>query len=170
MKHCEKCEWFGGYTEIIDFERDRQYRCLSVISVFVGINYRPDLICSKYKERKDMNIEEAYKVLQAQWVKDNNVEVGDTVRVLRKAKTNELGWQNTWTPFMKSGQTLRVKSISINNVNLDVTPWGLGYPFFCLEFVKKAEPTIEITCKVNGKVTTLKTLSDETLLRIRDKA
>ena len=113
-------------------------------------------------------IKEAYKVIQKAWVELYNVEVGDTVRVLRKAKTNELGWHNSWSYYDDKmsesvGNLLKVSYVG-RDISLDN---GYGYPFFCLEPVKKAEPKIEITVKVNGKESKLSAISKETLLNIR---
>ena len=113
-----------------------------------------------------MNIEEAYKVMQAEWVRLYNVEVGDTVKVLRAAKTRELGWGNSWEMVMNAGSEREVRSVSDGNIDLDD---GYGYPFFVLELVKKAEPTIEINIKINGETRKLSDISQETLLNIRSK-
>jgi len=110
-----------------------------------------------------MNIREAYQVLQAEWVKLYNVEVGDTVKVLRKAKKNELGWSNSWESCMFVKQKKRVEGIG-HNIVLDD---GYGYPFFVLEFVEKGEPKIEIDVRINGRTVKLSEISEETLLNIR---
>lgn len=126
------------------------------------------------KGYQNMNIQEAYEVMQAAWVELYNVEVGDVVRLLRAPKiSNELGcfsYKST-TKERYVGYSYEIEQIySTCLVLKGCLPGHHCFPFFCLEFVKKAEPVIEITCKVNGEVTTLKTLSEETLLNIRENS
>ena len=109
-----------------------------------------------------MSVNEAYQVLQAEWVKTYNVEVGDTVRVLRAAKSGECGWEDSWIMDHFIGQTFKVRYIG-RSIVLDC---GYTYPFFCLEFVKKAEPTIKITCEVNNKLVPLNTLVETRRIEI----
>jgi len=118
-----------------------------------------------------MTVEEAYKILQAEWVKLYDAEVGDMVKVLRTPTVNnELGsfGYETSAKGKFVGQTCKISRIDRHSLFLDET-CGYCFPFFCLEFVKKAKPKIEITVKVNGKEVSLKSLSEETLLNIRKK-
>jgi len=111
-----------------------------------------------------MNLKDAYQILQAEWVRLYNVEVGDTVKVLRTAEYHELGWSNSWT----MGKQVVGKILKVCHIGYDISLGdGFGYPFFCLELVKKAKPKIELTCKVNNKTVPLNTLSEETILNIR---
>lgn len=41
-----------------------------------------------------------YERDEAKWLKENNVAEGTIVRVTRKAKTNEDGWDNAWVASM----------------------------------------------------------------------
>ena len=94
-----------------------------------------------------MNIREAYKVMEA----NCDISVGDTVRVLRKAEDNEMGWSNSWVDGMDSsvGEEFVVKTKDSG------TGFGLGdylYPFFVLEKVSSAEvETIELMGKTYNK-------------------
>jgi len=86
----------------------------------------------------NMNLQEAYKVMQA----NCGIEVGDTVKVLRKAQGHELGWDNTWTNAMDAfiDKICVVKYIGnsgIHGYNQELDNWYL-FPFFVLELVKKA--------------------------------
>jgi len=80
--------------------------------------------------------------------KASGIEVGDKVRVLRKAEPGELGWnQTTWTNSM----TDRVGKIC--NVEGDDGTYGFicsgwNFPFFVLELVEKGGPPM--TIDVNG--------------------
>lgn len=102
---------------------------------------------SEQSESQTMNIQEAYKVMQ----ENCGIEVGDKVRILRKAKSYESGWGNTWETQMSDqvGKTDRV---------VDIKPWGIrlktagyDYPFFVLELVEKAPKTK--TIKLNDRYT-----------------
>jgi hypothetical protein len=96
-------------------------------------------------EGKTMNIKEAYLAMQA----NCGIEVGDTVRVVRTAKNNEMGWQNTWTPTMTGmvGKTFTVKSVGTGS---GIYFEAYNFPFFVLELVSKkpVKPT-EIKVKLN---------------------
>ncbi len=124
-------------------------------------------------ERKNMNtkeiIKEAYKVLQAAWVKLYNVESGDIVKVLRTpAHVNELGSQ-TRTAVVEEhmvGSEYLIDWVAPDRIIIK----GLSWPFFCLELVKKAEPVIEIDVKINGVTRKLSDVSQETLLNIRNES
>ena len=157
MKTCENCKWYAKRV----YHAPGEFTCTLRKMIYkkcIGT-------CTGF-ERKIMSIREAYEVLQAEWVKLYNVRVGDTVKVLRAAKTHELGWKNSWPKgnmCVSIGETLKVMSIDSDILLYN----GYGYPFFCLELVKKAEPVIEITCKVNGKTVPFGTLSKETILNIR---
>ena len=70
------------------------------------------------------------------------INVGDTVRVLRKAETQEMGWTADWNPDMdkcigKQGVVTYIHSSSAV-LGIEVLCWN--FPFFVLEKVKDAEP------------------------------
>jgi len=112
-----------------------------------------------------MSLKEAYKTMQAAWVKLHNVEVGDTVKILRNTRQDELGSIGGYCNWM-TGKERQVSFIGKNYIGLE----QVGYfPFFCLEVVKKAEPKIDITVKVNNKEVPLSVLSEKTILNIRSK-
>jgi len=83
---------------------------------------------------KEMTLQEAYKVMQA----NCGIEVGDTVKVLRKAKDDEmarygLSYQCTM-PSSLIGTTVKVYRLYETAIHAE----GWNYPFFVLELVKKA--------------------------------
>lgn len=91
----------------------------------------------------NMSVAEAYKVMQ-----DNcGIEVGDTVKVLRKAKDNENGWPNCppskTTMESMIGKNLKVlgvdKSIGIELDTSMINGAAQRLPFFVLELVKKGK-------------------------------
>jgi len=109
-----------------------------------------------------MNVEEAYRVMQ----EASGIQVGDTVKVLRKAKDYEMGWYNIWSDFMVVGQTHKVLGVCEDGVKLrsrDDRPSSqiYHYPFFVLEVVKKAH-----TITIDGKDIAL---SEESYEAIREQ-
>jgi len=103
-----------------------------------------------------MDKQEAYKVLQKAWVEENDVRKGDIVRVLRPAKSHEIGWVCSWNDGVmtkKVGMTQRIGKISNQWVNLSDS---YNYPFFVLEIVdqpREKEEMIEIDGKKISKST-----------------
>lgn len=88
--------------------------------------------------------ESSYVERQAKWLADNDIKVGDYVRVTGKADSLEDGWQTLWNPDMDKsvGKVGTVSYISANSgecgIKIDVP--GVGsffYPYFVLE---KVEP------------------------------
>ena len=79
-------------------------------------------------------LENCYEKLQ----EESGIEVGDTVRVLRKVETYEMGWRNTWLDSVMNkyiGKIFKVIDISRNRgILLDC---GWGFPFFALEIIEK---------------------------------
>jgi len=64
---------------------------------------------------------------------------GDRVRVLRKAQSQENGWQNSWISYMdeavgKIGRVTYISPALAHDVTVDVLPNGriFGYPDFVL--------------------------------------
>jgi hypothetical protein len=83
--------------------------------------------------KKTITAEEAYKIL----VKNCGIEVGDTVRVLRRADDYELGWENSWSMGMDDW----VDDEFIVTDGDDGGGFTLNhfyrFPFFVLEIVRK---------------------------------
>ena len=163
MKNCEKCIYFGGYT---GYYRSgcKEYLCSSFPASKVQLIYIKQ-VCRNYKE-KEMTVKEAYQVMQAAWVELYNIEVGDTVKVLRWFKSYELGFRycNVSSYARKIGT---VREVENNAIKVKFEKDGAYFPFFCLEFIKKAEPKIEIDVRINGKTAKLCDISEETLRNIR---
>jgi Mind bomb SH3 repeat domain len=70
-------------------------------------------------------------------------KVGDSVRVLRRARTHEKGWENSWVSEMdkavgKIGRVMHVSSIFAHDVLVKVPGAGSwSYPNFALKRVVK---------------------------------
>ncbi len=156
---CRKCDMYLSGTSCVLYD--------SILNLTFGS-------CSHYKERKEMSIQtERYVEMQKDWVELYDVRVGDLVRILRVAKNSELGccyWESS-KKRTYVGNTYRVTEIVNDHLQLSINDSANHcWPFFCLEFVSKGQPTIEITCRVNGVVSTLKDVSEETLLKIRKQS
>jgi len=102
------------------------------------------------KERnKEMNVQEAYKVMQAA----SDIEVGDTVRILRRYLQGEMGVNfngcddcyinDAKMRFADShaiGKVLKTDHYGENNgILITSKEWDFTFPFFALEIVKKAK-------------------------------
>ena len=88
-----------------------------------------------------MNVEEAYLVMH----KASGIQVGDTVKVLRKAENYEMGWFNVWPieiepnlGYFRVTQDDKECGFRLNH------RWRV--PFFVLEVIKKAH-----TITIDGK-------------------
>ena len=89
-----------------------------------------------------MNIQEAYTKM----AEVSGIQIGDTVKVLRKAKSYEMGWLSGWKEGRMDkyiGQTGIVeedgKNAGFNIQFPDATSWY--FPFFVLEVVEKGKPS-----------------------------
>jgi hypothetical protein len=89
-----------------------------------------------------MNEHEAYLTLQAA----SGIEVGDKVKVLRKAEDGEMGWDNSWARSMDNfiGHVGTISNIDGSNgcrVNFtEPVEDRFAFPFFVLELVEKRTP------------------------------
>lgn len=85
--------------------------------------------------------EDPYLVSSKKWVEDNNLEVGDYVKVLRKTEPFEKRWGGFWVDNMSNyiGKTLKVLAINKLNglISLECDYIGYNFPYFVLE---KSEP------------------------------
>lgn len=75
--------------------------------------------------------ETSYAERQAKWIKENNLKIGDLVKVTRAAEDYEDGWETSWTIVMSNlvGSVLKVKknrreiwNISLNRKRRLVLP------------------------------------------------
>jgi len=74
------------------------------------------------------------------WVKDNNVKIGDEVKIVNIHKPS--GWVNDWVDEMKynTGKTFKIISLehgSSGGLKLD----EYIYPYTCIEIIGKNEPS-----------------------------
>ena len=82
--------------------------------------------------------ESCYEDQVKQWIEENNLKVGDYVKVTRRAENHADGLDDYWYDLMRDsvGKILKVKEIS-NFIMLDN---GINYPYFVLEKIEKPEP------------------------------
>ena len=85
-----------------------------------------------------MDWQEWYK-----WGQENSgFKKGDNVRVLGKAKSIKMGWDNSWiSPEMdlKIGKICEITEIGMANTGISLDGRMLKFPFFVLELVGKAK-------------------------------
>ena len=94
---------------------------------------------------------------QDEWIKTYNVQVGDKVRVIRKAKTNENGWGDVWDCEYMDPSVNKVLEVvetkGIAGISLDCGRVNCCFPYFILEKVE--EPVFKVGDFVKEKRTGL---------------
>lgn len=94
---------------------------------------------------------------QDEWIKTYNVQVGDKVRVIRKAKTNENGWGDVWDCEYMDPSVNKVLEVvetkGIAGISLDCGRVNCCFPYFVLEKVE--EPVFKVGDFVKEKRTGL---------------
>ena len=88
--------------------------------------------------------ETSYEERQAEWMKANNIKVGDKVKVIRKCKSGENGWDDTWLRIMDIavGKVLKIIGEPRTlGILLEVEGFSRGayFPYFVLEKVEGPE-------------------------------
>ena len=88
--------------------------------------------------------EPIYNERQAEWVKANNIKVGDKVRVIRKAENNENGWGDVWDcEYMDPLVNKVCKIVDIYDTRGMCIDCGGNiyycFPYFVLEKVEESE-------------------------------
>lgn len=82
--------------------------------------------------------EPCYEDQVKQWVEENNLKVGDYVKITRRAENHADGLDDYWYDLTRDsvGKILKVKEIS-NFIMLDN---GINYPYFVLEKIEPPKP------------------------------
>lgn len=117
------------------------------LAVLIAI--RKDNVYPFLVKRKSVNYEETRSCIIVkkepchedqvkQWIEENNLKVGDYVKVTRRAENHADGLDDYWYDLMRDsvGKILKVKEIS----NFIMLENGINYPYFVLEKVEKPEP------------------------------
>lgn len=90
-------------------------------------------------EEKEMTLEKHYMAMQ-----DNcGIKTGDRVKILRTAKSREMGWRTQWSPRMDDtvGDEEVVKLICSDGIKLS-NSWY--YPFFVLQKLEKSPTKLTV--------------------------
>lgn len=103
------------------------------------------------------------------------IKVGDEVTITRAAKTNERGWDNSWTRDMDKyiGKTSIVTDI--RNKGIRVKDFGFSYPYFVLtktnknNNMEKLEITKEAVLRAADKCSTAKDILKEMFPQVFEK-
>jgi len=163
-----ECGWDNSWVRDMDKSIGKSMVVMRIAS-FYGIELKdgnnrftyPFYVLEIIKKKQGdgmTKLEEAYKVMQAAWVKENNVQVGDTVVAMRHFKEHEMGCSCCETQSRKDdpmgrcvddGAIAIITHISSQNMRLDFGPKYAGtwsFPFFVLKIVgrKKEEKMVEI--------------------------
>lgn len=89
---------------------------------------------------------ESYEERAKKWIRDNDLKVGDYVKVIRRAKDYEDGWDSCWTKGMDDfvGKVIPVLTIGEARgvlISLRCCEWiGCDFPYFVLEKVEEPKP------------------------------
>jgi hypothetical protein len=78
------------------------------------------------------------------------LQVGDTVKIIEKAESNERGWNTCWINTMDKnvGQTGIITSISYDGISVKTGNFGSAYyPAYILEVVSRATDKESVTTK-----------------------
>ena len=82
----------------------------------------------------------SYAERASKWIEENDLKVGDYVRVTRKAKSNEKEWSDSWSVYMDYyiGKTVCVDSIGkeYGTIFLSLDNSLYNFPYFVLEKVE----------------------------------
>ena len=79
---------------------------------------------------------------QRNWIRENNLQIGDYVTVFRVATSGERNWTNSWNSEVMDrfiGRTFRITSNPNNYNDSGIILEGYGFPFFVLEKVRRYE-------------------------------
>jgi len=105
------------------------------------------------QESPEEVIKRAYLTMQA----NCDIRPGDKVKVLRAAKSSELGWSNGWNSMMDYmiGKTFKVTLLDEHGVHttegIDVVSTGFGLPFFVLEKIVDSDAKVAFYKVEHGK-------------------
>ena len=100
---------------------------------------------------KEFTLQDAYMKMQSEC----GIEMGDTVKVIRKAKDWAMGWNCAWAGNCFIGQTGEVLAKPTSSGFYVRLPEDTRFfPFFCLELVKKApkEITVDLNEDYSAKI------------------
>ena len=77
-----------------------------------------------------------YSKLHNAIIEETGLKEGDTVKVLRRAKSGELGWENVWNDGMDSCVGKEFEVASVGKTGVSLVGDFYSYPVHILEIVK----------------------------------
>ena len=85
-----------------------------------------------------------YRENQEERVKENDIHIGDKVKIFRLAKSRENGWNNSWVCGMdqtvgKLGEVKRLVGSSGVSIYVPAVNEGWNFPYFVLEKISEEE-------------------------------
>lgn len=106
-------------------------------------------------ESEEKEMKKSYEERQTEWIKENDIEKDDEVRLIREASSGEDGWRNVWPDKANElvGKILKVKGINKTGIACCNQKDGylFRFPYFVLEKVmehKDKEWTVSYGLKV----------------------
>ena len=81
----------------------------------------------------------SYREKQKQWIKENNIKIGDKVKIIKKSFEGDNGWNLCWIAIMDTviNNTGIITSIETDSIGIEVTNVGIFYyPYHILEKVE----------------------------------
>jgi hypothetical protein len=121
---------------LVDCDTYKNYECLLVKRAFKDYYYRVVIFDDNKKIKEDVMTSDDY--LKAH--RNSGIEVGDTVKVLRRATEGEQGWNNKWCTDMDSfiGKEFEVfEDDGVFGFSIEVGVSEYNFPWFVLEIIKK---------------------------------
>jgi hypothetical protein len=123
---------------LVDCDTYKNYECLLVKRAFKDYYYRVVIFDDNKKIKEDVMTSDDY--LKAH--RNSGIEVGDTVKVLRRATEGEQGWNNKWCTDMDSfiGKEFEVfEDDGVFGFSIEVGVSEYNFPWFVLEITRKKD-------------------------------
>ena len=96
--------------------------------------------CIPYKGNEHLvgtnNVYKSYEEKQEQWIKENNIKIGDRVKIIKKSFNGDNGWNNNWIDEMDSyiSKISIISGINDNNIFIIFDDnRGFSFPYHLLQ-------------------------------------
>lgn len=82
-----------------------------------------------------------YDTFQAAWVSAHNLQVGDSVHIIRHAASVQFGWRCEWADEMNAyvGASYEVEEINEYGIKIK----GYHFPFFVLQVIEQQNEVLD---------------------------
>lgn len=136
----KECYFGDSPAECLEYaNNDTNLGVLEAIKIGTSYPFFRQGVTSGYGciiQKRDLS----YAERASKWIEENDLKVGDYVRVTRKAKSNEKEWSDSWSVYMDYyiGKTVRVDSIGkeYGTIFLSLDNSLYNFPYFVLEKVE----------------------------------